>query len=141
MLAERIKTLREQAGMSQEKLAKRLGITRSSVNAWEMGISTPSTQYIAELAGLFRVSADYLLGLSETATVSVAGLTEAEALGATVFHAGTKAENEQVLTAGGRVLGVTALGGTLEEAIERAYAAAKPIAFQDMHFRTDIGKV
>ncbi len=78
MLAERIKTLREQAGMSQEKLAKRLGITRSSVNAWEMGISTPSTQYIAELAGLFRVSADYLLGLSETATVSVAGLTEAD---------------------------------------------------------------
>ena len=71
----------------------------------------------------------------------IAGLTEAEALGATVFHAGTKAENEQVLTAGGRVLGVTALGGTLEEAIERAYAAAKPIAFQDMHFRTDIGKV
>ena len=73
MLAERIKTLREQAGMSQEKLAKRLGITRSSVNAWEMGISTPSTQYIAELAGLFRVSADYLLGLNETATVSIAG--------------------------------------------------------------------
>ena len=78
MLAERIKILREQAGMSQEKLAKRLGITRSSVNAWEMGISTPSTQYIAELAGLFQVSADYLLGLSETATVSVAGLTEAD---------------------------------------------------------------
>lgn len=78
MTAERIKTLREQAGMSQEKLAKRLGITRSSVNAWEMGISTPSTQYIAELARLFRVSADYLLGLSETATVSVAGLTEAD---------------------------------------------------------------
>ncbi len=64
--------------MSQEKLAKRLGITRSSVNAWEMGISTPSTQYIAELAGLFRVSADYLLGLNETATVSIAGLTEAD---------------------------------------------------------------
>ena len=78
MTAERIKILREQAGMSQEKLAKRLGITRSSVNAWEMGISTPSTQYIAELAGLFRGSADYLLGLSETATVSVAGLTEAD---------------------------------------------------------------
>lgn len=78
MTAERIKILREQAGMSQEKLAKRLGITRSSVNAWEMGISTPSTQYIAELAGLFQVSADYLLGLNETATVSIAGLTEAD---------------------------------------------------------------
>ena len=44
-------------------------------------------------------------------------------------------------TAGGRVLGVTAVGGDLEEAIEKAYAACKPISFQDMHFRTDIGKV
>ena len=70
--------LRQDPMLSQGELAKRLGITRSSVNAWEMGISTPSTQYIAELAGLFRVSADYLLGLSETATVSVAGLTEAD---------------------------------------------------------------
>ena len=40
-----------------------------------------------------------------------------------------------------RVLGVTALGGTLEEAIANAYTAAKPISFTDMHFRTDIGKV
>ena len=76
MLAERIKTLREQAGMSQEKLAKRLGITRSSVNAWEMGISVPSTQYIVELAKFFNVSTDYLLGMEETASVSLQGLTE-----------------------------------------------------------------
>ena len=61
---------------------------------------------------------------------------------ATVFHAGTKlGEDGTVLTAGGRVLGVTAVGGDLEEAIEKAYAACKPISFQDMHFRTDIGKV
>jgi phosphoribosylamine--glycine ligase len=71
----------------------------------------------------------------------ISGLAEAEALGATVFHAGTKAEDGAVLTAGGRVLGVTATGGTLEEAIAAAYAAAKPVSFQDMHFRTDIGKV
>lgn len=59
-----------------------------------------------------------------------------------VFHAGTKGDgNGRILTAGGRVLGVTAVGGSLEEAIETAYAACKPIAFQDMHFRTDIGKV
>ncbi len=70
------------------------------------------------------------------------GLTEAEALGATVFHAGTKkGEDSTILTAGGRVLGVTATAPSLEEAIEKAYAAAKPISFQDMHFRTDIGKV
>ena len=72
----------------------------------------------------------------------ITGLEEAEKLGATVFHAGTKqGETGTVLTAGGRVLGVTALGSTLEEAIDKAYAAAKPIAFQDIHFRTDIGKV
>ena len=72
----------------------------------------------------------------------ISGLAEAEALGATVFHAGTKrSETGTVLTAGGRVLGVTATAPSLEEAIEKAYAAAKPIRFQDMHFRTDIGKV
>ena len=38
------------------------------------------------------------------------------------------------------MLGVTAVGGDLEEAIEKAYAACKPISFQDMHFRTDIGR-
>ena len=46
MIAERIKYLRERSGMTQAGLAKVLGITRSSVNAWEMGISVPSTQYI-----------------------------------------------------------------------------------------------
>ena len=59
-----------------------------------------------------------------------------------VFHAGTKlGDDGTVFTNGGRVLGVTAVGGSLEKAIETAYAACKPIAFQDMHFRTDIGKV
>ena len=59
-----------------------------------------------------------------------------------MFHAGTKfGENGAYLTNGGRVLGVTASGATLAEAVERAYAAAKPIGWKDMHFRTDIGKV
>ncbi|MBQ9535081.1 MAG: helix-turn-helix transcriptional regulator [Clostridia bacterium] len=76
MTAERIKVLREQRGYTQTELAKRLGITRSSVNAWEMGISVPSTQYIVELAGIFKVSTDYLLGVASTETVSIAGLKE-----------------------------------------------------------------
>lgn len=76
MVAARIKLLRDQRGMTQTELAKRLGITRSSVNAWEMGISVPSTQYIVELARLFKVSTDYLLGVSSSATVNVSGLTE-----------------------------------------------------------------
>ena len=76
MVAERIKYLRDQKGMTQADLAKQLGITRSSVNAWEMGISVPSTQYIVGLAGIFKVSTDYLLGVDTSASVSVAGLTE-----------------------------------------------------------------
>ena len=72
----------------------------------------------------------------------ISGLMEAETLGATVFHAGTKkSDSGEILTAGGRVLGVTATAPSLEAAIAKAYAAVKPISFQDMHFRTDIGKV
>ncbi|MDE6898131.1 MAG: phosphoribosylamine--glycine ligase, partial [Lawsonibacter sp.] len=69
----------------------------------------------------------------------ISGLEEAEALGAVVFHAGTKkAEKGGFVTAGGRVLGVTARGASLREAVENSYAAAKPISFQDMHYRTDL---
>ena len=63
MIAERIKQLRELSGFTQADLAKRLSITRSSVNAWEMGISVPSTQYIVELSDIFKVTTDYLLGV------------------------------------------------------------------------------
>ncbi len=76
MIADRIKSLRENQNKTQSELAKQLGITRSSVNAWEMGISVPSTQYIVELAHIFKVSTDYLLGVDTTSSVSVAGLTE-----------------------------------------------------------------
>ena len=76
MVADKSKSLREQIGLTQSDLAKRLGITRSSVNAWEMGISVPSTQYVVELANIFRVSTDYLLGMKTSAAVSVEGLTK-----------------------------------------------------------------
>lgn len=76
MIADRIKTLREQSGMTQAELSRQLGITRSGVNAWEMGISVPSTQYIVELAEVFKVSTDFLLGVEKTAAVSVEGLTD-----------------------------------------------------------------
>ena len=76
MLADTIKSLRQQSGFTQSELAKRLNITRSSVNAWEMGISVPSTQYVVELAGLFRVSTDYILGLSNGGVISTDSFTE-----------------------------------------------------------------
>jgi len=78
MIAERIKLLRKQHDLTQASLAKRLGITRASVNAWEMGISVPSTQYIVELSQIFGVSADYLLGLERHCTIDVSGLSEKE---------------------------------------------------------------
>lgn len=78
MVADRIKTLREENQMTQAELARRLSITRASVNAWEMGISVPSTQYIVELAGIFYISTDYLLDVDRSASISIAGLTEAD---------------------------------------------------------------
>ena len=75
-LAEKIKLLRERTSLTQSDLARQMGLTRSSVNAWEMGLSVPSTPYIVELAKTFEVSTDYLLGMEATATISVAGLSE-----------------------------------------------------------------
>ena len=80
MIAEKVKKLREQKGLSQAELARLLGITRSSVNAWEMGISVPSTQYIVDLAGVFDICTDYLLGVDSSSTISVAGLTDSDIL-------------------------------------------------------------
>ena len=58
---------------------------------------------------------------------------------ATVFHAGTRREGDQIVTAGGRVLGLTAIGENLTEAREKAYAAAEAVHFDRMFFRKDIG--
>jgi len=70
---------------------------------------------------------------------AIAGLKEAAALGDTiVFHAGTKLESGRIVTAGGRVLGVTALGRTLSQTAEKAYQAVARIKFQDAHYRRDI---
>ena len=60
---------------------------------------------------------------------------------ATIYHAGTKKENDDYLTAGGRVLGVTATGENLEAALSTAYDAVKQISFDGCHYRTDIGKI
>lgn len=78
MVADRIKQLRISNNMTQSDLARKLNITRSSVNTWEMGISTPSTTYIVELSQLFKVSTDYLLGLSNNITLDVSMLHDRE---------------------------------------------------------------
>ncbi|HVV45672.1 MAG TPA: phosphoribosylamine--glycine ligase [Bryobacteraceae bacterium] len=67
------------------------------------------------------------------------GVDAAEQTGATVFHAGTANRNGDIVTSGGRVLGVTAAGPTLEAAIQNAYDAVSKIHFEGMHYRRDIG--
>ena len=70
----------------------------------------------------------------------ISGIDDAESLGnVIVFHAGTACREDKFITNGGRVLGVTAIGKDLDDAIAKAYAAVKKISFQDMHYRKDIG--
>ncbi|HSX46148.1 MAG TPA: phosphoribosylamine--glycine ligase [Candidatus Saccharimonadia bacterium] len=70
----------------------------------------------------------------------ISGIEEAEAQpDVVVFHAGTAVKDGQVMTAGGRVLNVTATGATLQKALDKAYAAVDLIHFEGAHFRTDIG--
>jgi phosphoribosylamine--glycine ligase len=59
--------------------------------------------------------------------------------GVQVFHSGSARQGEQIVTAGGRVLGVTAAAESLEEALARAYQAMEEIQFDGMYFRRDIG--
>jgi len=71
----------------------------------------------------------------------IAGLEAAESIaGVRVFHAGTADRDGQLVTAGGRVLGVTATAPALGEAINRAYEAIGHVRFAGMHYRTDIGR-
>ena len=72
---------------------------------------------------------------------AISGVEEVESKeGMAVFHAGTRREGGKYYTAGGRVLGVTAVAATLEGAIQKAYEGVAGIEFKDMHYRKDIGK-
>ena len=77
-LSEKIKILRGKNGLTQSGLANRVKLTRSAVNAWEMGNSVPSTETIIMLAKLFGVSTDYLLGVDNEEKISVNGLKPKE---------------------------------------------------------------
>ena len=71
----------------------------------------------------------------------IKGIAEAEALGdVKVFHAGTAGEGSKIVTNGGRVLGVTALGDSISGSIELAYGATKTIDCDTLYYRTDIGQ-
>ena len=69
MTAETIKQLREARGWTQAELARRLNISRNGVNTWEQGLSMPSPHFLVELAKIFSVSTDGLLGVDSLPTI------------------------------------------------------------------------
>lgn len=71
---ERIKKLRQSRGLTQTELAKLMSVTRSGVNAWEMGISVPTAAKLVELSLFFHVSTDYILGLEKSEVIALDGL-------------------------------------------------------------------
>ena len=77
-IGDKIRYLRDKAGMTQTYLAKRLGISRSAVNLWEMSLSTPSLANVVELMQIFHVSADYFLGKEDRLCVDISSLDAEE---------------------------------------------------------------
>ena len=71
---------------------------------------------------------------------AISGLEDAAATGAIVFHAGTGAQDGSIVTSGGRVLGVTALGASIPEAIDNVYKAVEKITWKGVQYRKDIGQ-
>lgn len=72
----KLKTLRKQAGLTQQQLAAQLGITKSVVSFYELQARSPSPEVLAKLARIFHVSTDYLLGLDARETIDVSDLDE-----------------------------------------------------------------
>lgn len=72
--------------------------------------------------------------------IEISGLTDGQLDGVTVYHAGTAINDDKLVTSGGRVLGVTALGSNLSEALEKSYKAVEQINFEGAHYRKDIGQ-
>ena len=72
--------------------------------------------------------------------IEISGLTNGQLDGVTVYHAGTKLDGDSLVTSGGRVLGVTVLGDSLQDALAKSYAGVEKIRFDGAHYRKDIGK-
>lgn len=72
--AERIKELREAHGYTQTTMAKKLSVTRSTVNAWEMGTNRPTIDKLSDIADLFQVTTDFLIGRSNEQIIDVSYL-------------------------------------------------------------------
>lgn len=73
---DKLKTLRTEAGMTQTELAKRLNITKSVISYYELQERTPSPDVLIQLASIFHVTADYLLGIDHKKMIDVSDLSD-----------------------------------------------------------------
>ncbi len=96
----------------------------------ELGVSDDACVTVVMAAGNYPAGSDK--------GSPITGIAAAEETGAVVFQAGTAMRDETLMTSGGRVLNVSALGSTIAEARERAYAACEKISWEGMRYRSDI---
>lgn len=79
MLGENIRRLRQERGLNQEELGRRVGASKQSVSNWENGNIAPSIDLLIRLADFFGVGTDYLLGRQSQRTLDAEGLTDIQA--------------------------------------------------------------
>lgn len=77
-LCQQIVNMRFKTGMSQAELARRLGVSRSSVNAWELGFATPQLKHVIEMAGIFNTTVDNMLNISSEVSIDISELNDEE---------------------------------------------------------------
>lgn len=77
-LCERIAVFRNNLGITQAELGKKLGVTRSAVNSWEMGLSIPQLKHVIEMARIFNTTLDGMVSKSEQVIVNITELSPKE---------------------------------------------------------------
>jgi phosphoribosylamine--glycine ligase len=118
--------MRLQGDLAEALLKVATGELRGDMITWKPGASVCVVAASAGYPGRYATGNE------------ITGLKEAERTGAKVFHAGTDERGGKIVTAGGRVLGITAAGSDLPAATSAAYDAASKIHFEGMHYRRDI---
>jgi len=95
-LSIRLKQLRVDKHLRQEQVADLIGVTKSAISAYENDLRQPSFDVLLQLANLYRVSTDYLLGRTDTRSLDLSGLTAAEATLVTELVASMSARNKKL---------------------------------------------
>ena len=95
-LSDRLKKLRQEKRLRQDQVAALVGVTKSTVSTWESDIRQPSYQVLIQLANLYHVSTDYLLGRSHDRIVDLSWLTDAEVALIAELVSSMKAKNRRL---------------------------------------------